>query len=697
MEMLLHGAQWVTSQPPSVSQSSQCVFTCKDSQYSPFGTGSSGRCLPGPGHYKDADGSIQACGQAPAGAQWGEKQSPSQEGICVFTCTDPHKVPAGSGSSGSCEDEAVASTGEYVDRNGQLQSCGQTPVGAQWVARQTAEVKSADECLFTCTDRHRRPKGSGSSGSCELVAGYYVSSGNTVESCGQAPAGGSWSIQPSSVQRAGQCIFTCVGDSDKSGTGSSGSCVPHRGYFMAETGVVDSCGSPPAGARWKLNQPSSVQSANDCVFKCGGGRNLVASGTSSGGSCLPAQGFYLESPGVPGACGNLPTPGAEWVQTQSTSVQSTNDCAWECGANLGKKTDPDPWENANNFSPSCVPLRGYYLYVSTGVGVVESCGDAPVNARWKLNQDISVQSANNCVFTCLIKGTTPSGTGPGSWCNGSRGFFLPPGRNRTAPCGTSADLNSRGARYWAPSQPTTVTLPEECEVRSCRDGSEVLNTAKTACVPLPSDHYKDPNSHEAVPNGYYKNQAGYNVPDGHYRDPGSGDNIPYRQYRDSSTGTATSCGDAVALAARDGTDWADDQTGVTSQTDCKLAGCSDSSTVLSLSKLHCNISCSSKTVPPEATGWADDQSEVTTLADCKYKGCNNSYKVLSEDEKSCGVRSDYYYKDITTHKAMDCRKSGKLYVKEWYKYQNGVFRAADCRIFSCVSGKTLSKYKTSCK
>ena len=196
------GGAWIPQQSPDVNSQSKCIFQCgQDLEYSGPGGGSRGSfryktsanpssalgvqayCTPRQGYFISSSGAVESCGDAPEGGSWIKLQPAQVHSAteCIFTCQTTHLngsplvSAVGTGPHGTCG----VPQGSYVDASGQVQSCGQAPPDATWVARQSGVLVAAD-CRFGCASAYRAPRGNGPSGVCAIDLGYYLPGGEGV-------------------------------------------------------------------------------------------------------------------------------------------------------------------------------------------------------------------------------------------------------------------------------------------------------------------------------------------------------------------------------------------------------------------------------------------------------------------------------------------------------------------------------------
>ena len=262
---------WLPSSSGTPLTSDSCDFACR----SGYKKGTSPRACSPPteGTYVQADCISEApCLDISNKQAWVEGPADS-ETSCDFTCLSGFEK-----YERTCRSPLP---GFWVDA-GVVKPCD--PIAKSDWSANTGAVTSATGCAFSCKSGFTE-----SGRSCNLPADSFIAIDGTAQSCGDAPESSmGWVADQSGVSRQEDCKFVCDTGRTVTGKGSSGSCDLLLGYFTnssAANSAGASCGALPVGStNWAADQ-SGVSRQEDCKFTCDS--KYRPKGTGSGGSCVP--------------------------------------------------------------------------------------------------------------------------------------------------------------------------------------------------------------------------------------------------------------------------------------------------------------------------------------------------------------------------------------------------------------------------
>ena len=186
----------------------------------------------------------------------------------------------------------------------------------------------------------------------------------------------------------------CATGRTASGTGSSGSCTPSRGYFFTSSNVNSQgtfCGTlPQHGASWNASQ-SGVSSQSECRFTCNSGYIL----NHLGRSCdIPDKGKYADASGVAANCSLIggDSGGFKDFKKSKGAVSSATGCPFICNTGYVKV-------DSNSVRACNYPTKGKYGdgSTSTSLSCISNIGQGFKDWALPLGP---VPTANDCPFFC---------------------------------------------------------------------------------------------------------------------------------------------------------------------------------------------------------------------------------------------------------------------------------------------------------
>ena len=621
-----------------------CPFTCNKYHIKIEDSGKRACNLPNPGHYADAQGENAPCtGTAiPLSDRiGGQAVEVTVSNQCPFTCKGGY-VKKGPGRS--CD---IPDKGKYANAQGGEASCNpitEDTGGFKNFENNTGAVTSATGCPFSCNTGFTK---NGVRRACRFPSpGKYADVQGREQNCDPI-SNSNWASNTRAVPTVDGCEFTCTGNTIKDTQGGRTCNPPGAGVYYRNGNTETACTHIPNRQRWIA--PTGRLTTDTCDFDCKAGYKKVRRACNA-----PTPGKYLQAGGSEGSCSPIPNR-ASWVESPATTADG---CDFTCSAGFEKhgRTCRSPesgkwvdsgivkdctviphstWTTntaavtsatgcafscvtgftkniATPSSPSCDLPRGHFI---AGDKTAKTCGGRPATSTgWITDQSVqSVSQKGDCAFECAT-GRAKSGTGSGGSCTVKQGYFLPTGSaaNRAAtPCGSPpANSPPASSTGWAPTQAGSVTSAPNC-VFVCATGRTKSGTGS------------------------------------------SGSCTPNRNYFfTSSNSQGTSCG---TLPQRS-TSWNTDQSGVTSQSECRFT--CNSGYIMNHSGRSCDIpdkgkyanaqggeaSCNPIT---EDTGgfknFENNTGAVASATGCPFS-CNGGF-VKNEANRACTIPGPGKYAD----------------------------------------------------
>ena len=386
--------------------------------------------------------------------------------------------------------------------------------------------------------------------------------------------------------------------------------------------------------------------SDTCPFDCKAGYKKV------GRACnKPNKGHYVNNTGQEVACSTI----TNGQFTPNPAGLNSNTCPFDCNPGFVKILN----------SRTCrVPARGKYADTDRSEKDCVSDGNLalPNGATWVAPAGERTK-AQSCEFTCSAN-TIKINTSMSRSCALPGGGEYVDTNGVQKSCGSNAELNTRGGTGWHSDQ-SGVRTKTACRLLGCTDDDKVLDAGKTSCVNLSgfSGHYKDPTDHKPKP-----------------------------------------CGSTHASVGV--SSWATDQSGVTQQSNCRIAcatgtvpatsGASTGTTA------QCEKECSPTNAPTDSgrKAWDSAKTGGANWSDtCRVVKCNAGYDDDNNDNSCTKTVKGYYAAGNDRKSRVQCVRDGITNVvkpghADW-SATTGLTSASQCN-WSCDTGFTLDRHRTSC-